>query len=67
MSAINNASTRTKASFIQKISMQKIRLVAVIIIALAFTIPAVVLAPYTLRVQHFNADPARGYHADFYL
>ena len=67
MSAINNASTRTKASFIQKISMRKIRLVAVIIIAIAFTIPAVALGPYALRVQRFNADPARGYHADFYL
>ena len=30
-------------------------------------IPAATLGPYALRVQHFGADPARGYHADFYL
>jgi poly(3-hydroxybutyrate) depolymerase len=28
---------------------------------------AAVLGPYALRVQHFSADPANGYHADFYL
>jgi hypothetical protein len=67
MSVINNVSTRTKASFIQKMPMRKIRLVAVIIIAIAFTIPAVALGPYALRVQRFNADPTRGYRADFYL
>jgi dienelactone hydrolase len=25
------------------------------------------IGPYALRVQHFNASPADGYHADFYL
>ena len=25
------------------------------------------IAPYILRVDHFPADPAQGYHADFYL
>ena len=28
---------------------------------------AVMLGPYVLRVQHFNASPEAGYHADFYL
>ena len=27
----------------------------------------IVLGPYALRVQHFAADSANGYHADFYL
>jgi pimeloyl-ACP methyl ester carboxylesterase len=27
----------------------------------------VVLGPYFFRVRHFKADPANGYHADFYL
>lgn len=30
-------------------------------------IPAIMFGPYALRVQHFTADPASGYHADFYL
>lgn len=67
MSAINNASPRTKASFTQKISMRIIRIVTVIIIIIVLTIPAAVLGPYALRVQHFHADPASGYYADFYL
>ncbi|MGH7563034.1 MAG: alpha/beta hydrolase family protein [Gemmatimonadota bacterium] len=29
--------------------------------------PLVVLGPFYLRVQHFEADPTAGYHADFYL
>lgn len=29
--------------------------------------PAIILGPYALRVQHFTASPASGYHADFYL
>lgn len=37
-------------------------------IILAFLIVAgIVLGPYALRAQHFEADPANGYHADFYL
>ena len=28
---------------------------------------AMALGPYALRVQHFAADPAAGYHADFFL
>lgn len=34
-------------------------------IILLFT--AIMLGPYALRVQHFTASPANGYHADFYL
>lgn len=29
--------------------------------------PAVVLGPYALRVRHVAADPAAGFHADYYL
>jgi hypothetical protein len=37
-------------------------------IAVAFLmVVAFVLGPYGLRVQHFKASPADGYHADFYL
>ena len=37
-------------------------------IVLAFLIVvALILGPYTLRVQHFLANPEAGYHADFYL
>ena len=28
---------------------------------------AVIFGPYVLRIQHFEASPANGYHADFYL
>lgn len=30
-------------------------------------IPALMFGPYALRVQHIEADPISGYHADFYL
>lgn len=37
-------------------------------IVIAFIIiVAVILGPYTSRVQHFNTRPEAGYHADFYL
>ena len=67
MSAMNNASARTKSALHLKISVRKIRLGAVILIIIALTIPAAMLGPYALRVQHFSASPASGYHADFYL
>ena len=47
--------------------MRKIKLVAIIIAAIATIIPAAMLGPYTLRLQHFEAHPANGYYADFYL
>lgn len=37
---------------------------AVLLLAIAV---GVVLGPYALRVERFDADPARGYHAPFYL
>ena len=32
-----------------------------------FLATAVILGPYVLRVQYFEASPANGWHADFYL
>jgi len=47
--------------------MRKIKLIAIIVIATTLLIPAAVLGPYALRVQHFQASPADGYRAGFYL
>ncbi|MCI0551763.1 MAG: hypothetical protein L0287_12485 [Anaerolineae bacterium] len=47
--------------------MRKTKLIALIIVALVLIVPAIVLGPYALRVQHFVASPSDGYHADFYL
>ncbi|MCB9081044.1 MAG: hypothetical protein H6555_04955 [Lewinellaceae bacterium] len=38
-----------------------------VILLLLIVIPVVVLGPYVARVKHFAPDPAKGYHADFYL
>ena len=43
-----------------------IRILIVLVIASLIVI-TVVLGPYALRVQHFEANPTNGYHADFYL
>ena len=32
-----------------------------------FLVIAIILGPYVVRVQHFEASPANGWHADFYL
>jgi hypothetical protein len=37
------------------------------IIALAAFLMVVIIGPYSLRVRHFEASPADGYHAEFYL
>ena len=37
------------------------------VLLIVLIIPALMFGPYALRVQHFTADPASGYHADFYL
>lgn len=47
--------------------MKRIRIIALSLLALAIFIPAILLGPYALRVQHFTASPADGYHADFFL
>ncbi len=47
--------------------MRKIKRIVIIITATILIIPAVVLGPYALRVQHFDAISANGYNADFYL
>jgi hypothetical protein len=43
-----------------------LRILAGIIITFAL-VTAIILGPYARRVQHFEASPANGYHADFYL
>ncbi len=47
--------------------MKKILLVGLILLAFAVLILAIMIGPYALRVQHFTANPANRYHADFYL
>ena len=47
--------------------MKKILLVGLILLAFAVLILVIIIGPYALRVQHFTANPANGYHADFYL
>lgn len=49
MSAMNNASARTKGAFHLKIPVRKIRLGAVILIIIALAIPAAMLGPYALQ------------------
>lgn len=48
-------------------SMKKILFIGLAILALAILILTINIGPYALRVQHFTANPANGYHADFYL
>ena len=43
-----------------------LRILIGIVIAFLIVV-AIILGPYVLRVQHFNANPEAGYHADFYL
>lgn len=43
-----------------------LRILTGIVIAFLIVV-ALILGPYTLRVQHFLANPEAGYHADFYL
>lgn len=47
--------------------MKKFFFIGLVILTLAILILAIIIGPYALRVQHFRADPANGYHADFYL
>jgi hypothetical protein len=47
--------------------MRKTKFVAIVVTAIALIIPAALLGPYALRLQHFNANPVEGYYADFYL
>ncbi len=37
------------------------------LLTLLIIVPTVYILPYTLRLQHFAANPDQGYHADFYL
>jgi len=43
-----------------------IRILAGLVVAFLIVV-AIVVGPYTWRVQHFKANPTNGYHADFYL
>ena len=47
--------------------MRKAFFIGLAILVLTILIIAIVIGPYALQVQHFTADPANGYHADFYL
>jgi hypothetical protein len=47
--------------------MKKVLRIAIALLIVFLTIVTIILVPYTLRVQHFAADPASGYYADFYL
>ncbi|MEM8484994.1 MAG: hypothetical protein AAF564_05570 [Bacteroidota bacterium] len=37
------------------------------VVLLLILVPAFLLGPYFLRVEQFTANPAKGYHADFFL
>jgi len=47
--------------------MKTILRVATGIVIVFLIVVAVILGPYALRVQRFQANPAEGYYADFYL
>jgi pimeloyl-ACP methyl ester carboxylesterase len=47
--------------------MKKVLRIAIALLIVFLTVVTIILLPYTLRVQHFAADPASGYYADFYL
>ncbi len=47
--------------------MKNIFRIFIDIVIISLLVIAVVLGPYALRVQYFEASPAEGYHADFYL
>ncbi len=36
-------------------------------VVISLLVVAIILGPYVLRVQHFEANPTDGYYADFYL
>ena len=47
--------------------MKSVSRIAIALLIAFLAIIVVVLGPYILRVQHFNANSANGYNADFYL
>ena len=47
--------------------LKRIAIVLLVVVAVVIIIVAVMIGPYYFRVQHFTANPAAGYHADFYL
>lgn len=47
--------------------MKRVLLIVIALLIVALTVVAGMIGPYALRVQRFAADPANGYHADFYL
>lgn len=46
---------------------KKLRALLIGLVLVAILAPAAFVGPYYYRVQHFEADPVQGYHADFYL
>ncbi|HEU5289395.1 MAG TPA: hypothetical protein VFU05_02055 [Cyclobacteriaceae bacterium] len=47
--------------------LKKIIYIATAILIIALLAAGVFLGPYAVTVQHFTADPEKGYHADFYV
>ena len=45
----------------------RVGLILVVIVAIVGVAAAAMIGPYYFRVQHFPADAAAGYHADFYV
>ena len=56
----------SRSSFKDKF-VRNIRLFPIAIITIALILSAAWFAPYLLLLQYFNANPANGYHAGFYL
>ena len=44
-----------------------LRFLLIGVVLLLILVPAFLLGPYFLRVEQFVANPARGFHADFFL
>ena len=47
--------------------MKRALRIAIALLAVSLAVAALVLGPYALRVQHFLANPMKGYFADYYL
>lgn len=66
-SAAHFRQNQLMVSFPNSVNMKIILHVLIGIVAALLIVVAVVLGPYAMRAQHFRADPANGYSADFYL
>ena len=46
---------------------KKLLYLALFILLVILALPLIFVGPFYLRVQHFEAEPKNGYHADFYV